>query len=56
MKNNNDSNCIIGDKCGTITVSIYKESTSDSHIFYVQSDNEDVLPISYIIEDMLSLY
>ena len=43
-------------KCGTVTVSIYKESHSGSPIFYVESDNEDVLPVSYIIEDALSLY
>lgn len=59
MKNNiinNDFDCIIGNKCGTITVSIYKETNSGSHIFHVESDNEDVLPVSYIIEDALSLY
>lgn len=49
-------NCMLGEKCGTVTVSIYKETTSGSPIFYVQSDNEDVLPVSYVIEDILSLY
>ena len=47
---------IVGKKCGTVTVSIYKEANSGSHIFYVQSDNDDVLPVSYVIEDALSLY
>lgn len=48
--------CLIGEKCGTITVSIYKETSSGSPIFYLQSSNEDVLPVSYVIEDILSLY
>lgn len=47
---------IIGEKCGSITVSVYKETISGSHIFYIQPDNEDVLPVSYVIEDILSLY
>ena len=46
----------ICEKCGTITVSIYKELNSGSHLFYVEPDNEDILPISYIIEDALALY
>lgn len=49
-------NCIIGEKCGTITISVYKEATSNSTIFHIQSDNEDVLPVSYVIEDILTLY
>ena len=47
---------MVGEKCGTITVSIYKETKSGSPIFHVQPDNEDVLPISYVIEDVLSIY
>ncbi len=47
---------IIGKKCGTITVSVYKEESSGSHIFHIQSDNEEVLPVSYVIEDVLSVY
>ena len=46
----------IGKKCGTVTVSVYKEKITGSPIFYIQSDNEDVLPVSYVIEDVLSLY
>ena len=48
--------CMIGEKCGTITVSIYKEINSGSPIFHIRPDNEDVLPVSYIIEDVLALY
>ena len=47
---------ITGKKCGTVTISVYKEEHSGSHIFHIQSDNEEVLPVSYVIEDVLSLY
>lgn len=47
---------VIGKKCGTIIVSIYKETKSGSPIFHVQPDNEDIIPISNVIEDALSLY
>lgn len=56
IDNRKIEDCMIGEKCGTITVSIYKETNSGSPIFHVQSDNEDVLPVSYVIEDILSLY
>ena len=49
-------NCIVGEKCGTVTVSIYKETNSGSYIFHVLPDNEDALPVSYVIEDVLTLY
>lgn len=42
-------------KCGTITVSVYKDNLNRP-FFKVQSDSEDVLPVSYVIEDTLSLY
>lgn len=57
MNTNDDvSQSIIGKKCGTITVSVYKDVKSGSHIFYVEPDNEDILPVSYVIEDVLKLY
>lgn len=42
-------------KCGTITVSVYTDR-SHHHFFEIESDNDDVLPVSYVIEDTLSLY
>lgn len=42
-------------KIGTVTVSVYEES--DHHtIFNVETNNDDVLPVSYVIEDTLKLY
>ncbi len=43
-------------KCGTVTVSVYKDISSNHPVFKVQSDNDDVLPVSYVIEDTLYLY
>lgn len=43
-------------KCGTVTVSVYKDISTNRPIFKVKSDNEDVLPVSYVIEDTLYLY
>ena len=54
--NNNYKDCIIGEKCGTITISMYKECNSNFPIFYINADTEDVLPVSYVIEDVLALY
>ena len=42
-------------KCGTITVSVYKDKLNQP-FFKVHSDSEDVLPVSYVIEDTLYLY
>ena len=59
-KTNSDNDqcqkCIVGEKCGTITVSVYKECNSKSPIFYIDADTDDVLPVSYVIEDTLALY
>ena len=39
---------------GNINVTVYKESNQYS--FDVNPSNEDVLPISYVLEDTLKLY
>lgn len=42
-------------RLGTITVSVFEKD--DKHTdFCVETDDEDVLPVSYIIEDTLKLY
>ena len=50
------NNKIIGKKIGVVSVYMYKETTTNKPFFYVKSENEDVLPVSYLIEDMLKLY
>lgn len=55
------------EKIGTITVSVFKCESDDKNnndnndnnnnvIFTIKVDNEDVLPVSYVIEDTLKLY
>lgn len=43
------------EKCGTVTISVYTDE-SHNHFFDIKSDTDDVLPVSYVIEDTLSLY
>lgn len=47
------------EKIGTITVSVfksYKTSRMNKTVFDIETDNENVLPVSYVIEDVLKLY
>ena len=46
---------ITGKKCGTITVSVYRDEEGHSY-FKILADTEEVLPVSYVIEDTLYLY
>lgn len=50
------NNKIIGKKVGTICVHIYKERKTDAPFFYIESENQEVLPISYVVEDTLKMY
>ena len=50
------NNKIIAEEVGSVNISMYKDSTTGLPLFYVKSDNEDVLQLSYIIEDFLKLY
>lgn len=45
----------IGIKCGTVTVTVYKDKTGQPY-FTIVADTDDVLPVSYVIEDTLYLY
>ncbi len=42
-------------KCGTVTVTVYKDKTGHPY-FTVTTDTDEVLPVSYVIEDTLYLY
>ena len=42
-------------RLGTITVSVFERDDKRTD-FCVETDDEDVLPVSYIIEDTLKLY
>ena len=40
---------------GTVTISIFKDEKNEVN-FKINIDNDDVLPVSYVIEDTLKLY
>lgn len=43
------------EKLGTITVSVFKNDDNITD-FHIETDNDSVLPVSYVIEDTLKLY
>lgn len=40
---------------GTVTISVFKDEKNEVN-FKINIDNDDVLPVSYVIEDILKLY
>lgn len=50
------SNKITGKKVGTVSIHVYKESKTNSRFFYIESENQSVLPVSDIVEDTLKKY
>ncbi len=42
---------IEGEKVGSVHVSMYKDSNTRLPFFFIKADNEDMLQVSYIIED-----
>lgn len=40
---------------GTVTISVFKDEKNEVN-FKINIDNDDVLPVSYVIEDTLKLY
>ena len=40
---------------GTVTISVFKDEKDEVN-FKINIDNDDVLPVSYVIEDTLKLY
>jgi len=43
-------------KIGTVTISVFREDNNTNTIFSIETDNDNVLPVSYVIEDTLKLY
>ena len=43
-------------KIGTITVSVFKSDNRNTTSFKVETDNENVEQISYIVQDALKFY
>lgn len=40
---------------GTITISVFRDKNNNTD-FCIKADNDDVLPVSYVIEDTLKFY
>ena len=40
---------------GTVTISVFKDEKNEVN-FKINIDNDDVLPVSYVIEDTIKLY
>lgn len=40
---------------GTITVSVFTDEDNNKE-FRIETDNDDILPVSYVIEDTLKKY
>lgn len=55
MNNITDSKKFTGEKIGTISVSVYKDNTGHS-FFRINSENDNVIQMSYVIEDVLKMY
>lgn len=55
MKNITNSIKIAAEKIGNISVSIYKDKTGSS-FFRINPENDNMLQISYVIEDVLKMY
>lgn len=49
----NELNCFLD---GTITIKVYKEPITNSPLFYIQQDNDNLENVVDIIEDTLKLY
>ena len=43
-------------KVGTVTISVFRNKNNVSTSFDIETSNDDVLPVSYVIEDVLKDY
>lgn len=50
------NNKIIGKKVGTVLIHMYRDSKTNRPLFYIESENQDVLPLSDVLEDTLKMY
>jgi len=55
--NSNFNSTLIGNSCGTITISVYKDSVSNYPFFFINTDNKEELSnIIDVLEDTLKCY
>ena len=51
-----DTDDIVGEEIGCVYMHMYKETTSNLPLFRINTNSDNVLPLSYIIEDLLKFY
>ena len=56
MKNIANCKDISGEEIGTVSVSIYKDKESGLSSFHIDTENDDVVQVSYVIEDTLKMF
>lgn len=47
---------LVNEKVGSVVVSMYKDKNTNKPFFDIQSENDDVLQVAYVIEDTLKMY
>ncbi|MCI8640541.1 MAG: hypothetical protein HFJ59_01510 [Clostridia bacterium] len=56
MKYITNSKSISGKEVGKISICVFKDTKTGLSSFYLDTDNEDVMQISYVIEDTLKMF
>ncbi len=56
VDSSNHENKITGKIVGTVSVSMYKDTQTGLPLFHVEAENDDVLQLSYVIEDILEYF
>ncbi len=51
-----NSKSISGKEVGKISICVFKDTKTGLSSFYLDTDNEDVMQISYVIEDTLKMF
>ncbi len=51
-----DTDDIVGEEIGCVSIHMYKETNSSLPLFRINTNSDNVLPLSYIIEDLLKFY
>ncbi len=47
---------IIGERCGSVLVSVYRTQEDNHSLFFIKPENEEVSRVADVIEEALKLY
>lgn len=56
MKNITNCKDIFEEEVGTISISIYKNKQTGLSSFHIDAENDNVVQVSYVIEDTLKMF